>query len=77
LKVLDQQVTTNGLQLTLSAPASSRQTFLLRENESGLNLRTGDAELAPPQNGLRKVTVTFPVAADVDGYITKTVTFSW
>ena len=74
MKVLDEQHTARGLTLTLAAPASSRQTLLLRENAANLNLQTHDADIGPPHNGLRTVTILFPAG---DGYVTRTVTLSW
>lgn len=74
LKVLDEQITSHGLKLTLAAPALSRQTLLLRENAANLKAQTQDAEIGSSQNGLRTLAVIFPAG---DGYVTKTVSISW
>jgi hypothetical protein len=65
------------LKLMLAAQASSRQTFLLRENELNLKIHTGDAEIGPLENNIGPVTVAFPAGGGEDGYVTKTVTFTW
>ena len=74
MKVLDEETTASELNLTLAAPALSRQTILLRKNAPNLRVRTHDADIGSAKNGLRVVTVMFPAG---DGYVTKTVTFSW
>jgi hypothetical protein len=79
MKILDQKSESRGLQLTLAAPALSRQTLLLRENAANLKVRTQDAEIGPPKDGLRTITVLFPTdnGSVKNGYVTKTVTLTW
>jgi hypothetical protein len=74
MKVLEEKNTPHGITLVLAAPAASRQTLLLRENVPVLKVQTQDAEIGRLQNGLRRVTVPFPTG---EGYVTKTVSFSW
>jgi glycogen debranching enzyme len=74
MKVLDEQYTERSLSLVVAAPASSRQTLLLRENASNLKIQTRDAEMGAANNGLRTVTISFPRG---EGYATKTIEFSW
>ena len=74
MKVLDQEDMPKQLKLTLAAQASSRQAFILRENVPGLSVKTADAEMSPAKDGLRTVTVMFPPG---QGYVTKTVHFTW
>lgn len=74
MKVLGQQSTANGITLTLAAQALSRQTLVLRENAAKMKVHTPDAQIGQAIDGLRTVTVDFPAG---EGYVTKTVTFSW
>jgi glycogen debranching enzyme len=74
IKVLDEKTLRRRITLTVSAPASSRQILLLRENTSNLNVQTQDAEIGLPKDGLRAITVRFPAG---QGYVNKTVTLSW
>lgn len=74
MKVLDEQYTEHGCSLVLAAPGSSRQTLLLRENAANLKIQTRDADIGAASNGLRAITISFPSG---EGYVTKTVKFSW
>jgi glycogen debranching enzyme len=74
MKVLNQQSTANGLVLTLAAQGLSRQTLIFRENAPNMKVRTQDAQIGAAVEGLRTVTIDFPAG---EGYVTKTVTFSW
>jgi hypothetical protein len=74
MKVLDEQRTGRSLSLTLSAPALSTQTVLLRENEGGIRVSATNAVIGTERNGLLPVTITFPAG---DGYVTQSATFSW
>jgi glycogen debranching enzyme len=77
MKVLDEQNLPHELKLTLAAQPSSQHTFLLRENEPGIKIHTGDAEIGPQQNNMSPVSVVFPPANTGDDYVTKTVMFTW
>jgi glycogen debranching enzyme len=74
MKVLDEKHLARGLSLTLSAPAASRQTLLLRENSYSLKVQTQDAEIGSLKDGLRTITVQLPAGK---GYVNKNVTLSW
>jgi glycogen debranching enzyme len=74
MKVLDEQYTANSFKLTLAAQASSTQTLLLRENAPGIDVHAQDVKMDPAENNLRKIKVDFPAG---NGYVTKTVTFTW
>jgi hypothetical protein len=74
MKVLNQQDTANEMALTLAAQASSRQTVVLRENAPNKKVHTNDGQIGAAIDGLRTVTIDFPAG---EGYVTKTVTFSW
>jgi hypothetical protein len=74
MKVLDEQSTRHSLRLALAAQASSTQTLLLRENADGIDVHPQDAQIGPAENNLRKIKIDFPPG---NGYVTKTVTFSW
>ncbi len=77
MKVLDEQSLPHELKLTLAAQGSSQHTFLLRENDPNIKIHTGDAEIGHEQNNMSPVSVVFPAANGEDGYVTKTVTFTW
>jgi hypothetical protein len=75
MKVLDQQATANSLSLRLSAPAGSQQTVILRVNNLHAKLHIDGAQ--PPQensSSLRTLRVDFGAG---EGYVEKTVTFTW
>ena len=74
MKVLDQHVDEHSLTLTLEAQAGSQQQLQLRVNRSGLRLRSDAAQLHPHPGKLQSFTVSFPPG---EGYVTKTVHFSW
>ncbi len=74
MKVLDEQRTGRSLTLTLSAPGSSSQTLLLKENFPGMHITAGHAVLGAGQDGLYSLSVPFPEAP---GYATQTVTLTW
>ena len=75
MKVIDQQSAVNSLTLTLSAAANSRQTLLLRVNDTQAKLHIEGAQM-PPENhsSLRPVQVDFGAG---EGYVEKTVKFTW
>lgn len=75
MKVLDQRYSSNGLTLTLSAPGNSRHTFMVRVNDIHEKLHVEGAQMAA-QNGssLRPVQADFGPG---DGYVEKTVKFTW
>jgi hypothetical protein len=73
-KVLNQQDTANEMALMLAAQASSRQTLVLRENAPNMKIHTNDGQIGAAIDGLRTVTIDFPSG---EGYVTKTITFSW
>jgi glycogen debranching enzyme len=74
LKVLADDATDRSLTLRLAAPGGTTQTLSIRENLPLPRLATQDAQLSDALNGLRTLTVQFPVAP---GYVEKTVTLSW
>lgn len=74
LKVLSDRYEGHSLVLELSAPGSSSQELLVRENIPLRGLATKEAELGAADAGMRKLTVTFPGGAD---YVEKTVTLTW
>lgn len=74
LKILDQQAKAHSLTLSLSGIGGTTYSLLLRENASKLNVRADGATLGAAKDGLRAVSIAFPPA---QGYVTKTVTFSW
>jgi glycogen debranching enzyme len=74
MKVLDENYSARSLSLKLAAPGSSQQMLLLRANASNLNIQTRDAEIGAAKNDLHPVIVSFPSG---EGYVSKTVTFSW
>jgi hypothetical protein len=76
MKVIDQQSSANSLTLTLSALANSHQAVMLRVNDAHIKLRIDGAE-APPQPTNSS---SYPVQVDFaagEGYVQKTVRFSW
>jgi hypothetical protein len=74
LKVLDQETTAHRCTLALAGIGGISYPLLLRENAATLHVAADGATLGPLNNGVRTVTVDFPQS---NGYITKTVTFSW
>jgi glycogen debranching enzyme len=75
MKVIDQQSSANSLTLTLSAVANSHQTVMLRVNDPHIKLRIDGAEAPQPANSS-----SYPVQVDFaagEGYVEKTVKFSW
>jgi glycogen debranching enzyme len=74
MKILHETIGEQGLELTLSALASSHQTISLRENRAGLHLHSADAQLGSSTNGLRDAVIVFPAG---NGYVTKVVRISW
>jgi hypothetical protein len=75
MKVIDQQSAVNSLTLILSAAANSRQTLMLRVNDTRARLHVEGAQM-PPQNNssLRPMQVDFGAG---EGYVEKTVKFTW
>jgi hypothetical protein len=75
MKVIDQQSSANSLTLTLSAMANSHQTVMLRVNDPHIKLRIDGVEAPPKTNSS-----VYPVQVDFaagEGYVEKTVRFSW
>jgi hypothetical protein len=75
MKVIDQQSSANSLTLTLSAVANSHQIVMLRVNDAHIKLRIDGAEAPQPANSS-----SYPVQVDFaagEGYVEKTVKFSW
>ncbi|MGA9424694.1 MAG: hypothetical protein WBV33_06430, partial [Terracidiphilus sp.] len=60
--------------LTLSGMSGQAYTLQLRENAANLKVRVEGAVLGALSDGLRAVTVTFPVGS---GYVSKIVRLSW
>src|SRR3984957_6807764 len=75
IKVVDQQSSANSLTLTLSGMANSHQTLLMRVNDTHARPRIDGAQTPVPGNSsLRPVEVQFGPG---EGYIEKTVKFTW
>jgi glycogen debranching enzyme len=75
MKVIDQQSTVNSLTLTLSAAANSRQILMLRVNDTRARLHIEGAQMPPDNNSsLRPMQVDFGAG---EGYVEKTVKFTW
>jgi hypothetical protein len=75
MKVIDQQSSANSLTLSLSALANSHQTVMLRINDAHIKLRIDGAE-APPRTNSSVYPVQVDFAAG-EGYVEKTVKFTW
>jgi glycogen debranching enzyme len=75
MKVIDQQSAATSLTLTLSAAANSHQTLMLRINDTRARLHVEGAQLPPESNSsLRPMQVDFGAG---EGYVEKTVKFTW
>ncbi len=74
MKVIDQQSTVNSLTLTLSAAANSRQTLMLRVNDTRAKLHIEGAQMPSENSSLRSLQVDFGAG---EGYVEKTVKFTW
>jgi hypothetical protein len=74
MKVLQETISEQGLELTLSAPSSSHQSISMRENRAGLHLHSADAQIGSTNNGLCDAEIVFPAG---NGYVTKVVRISW
>jgi len=75
LKVLDQESVGNSLLLTLSAPANSHQTILLRINDPHAKLHIEGGEMPQSNNSsLRPLQVDFGAG---EGYVEKTLKVTW
>jgi hypothetical protein len=75
MKVLDQQYSGNSLTLRLAALGGSQQTILLRVNETRAKPRAEGAQIQQTGNpSLRPVRVDFGPG---EGYVEKTVKFTW
>jgi glycogen debranching enzyme len=74
MKVIDQQSAVNSLTLTLSAAANSRQTLMVRVNDTRARLHVEGAQMPPENSSLRSVQVDFGAG---EGYVEKTVKFTW
>ena len=75
MKVLDQQYSANSLTLRLAALGGSQQTILLRVNDMRAKPRAEGAQIQPTgSSSLRPVQVDFAAG---EGYVEKTVKFTW
>jgi glycogen debranching enzyme len=75
MKVLDQQYSANSLTLRLAALGGSQQTIMLRVNDLRAKPRVEGAQLQPTgSSSLRPVQVEFAAG---EGYVEKTVKFTW
>jgi hypothetical protein len=75
LKVLDQQYSTNSLLLRLSAPANSQQAITLRINDMRAKLNVEGAQMRlPGGKSLYTLQLNFGPG---EGYVEKTVKFTW
>ena len=75
MKVLDQQYSANSLTLRLAALGGSRQTIMLRVNNTRAKPRAEGAQIQQTGSpSLRPVQVDFAAG---EGYIEKTVKFTW
>ncbi len=75
MKVLDQQSVGNSLLLTLSAPANSHQTIMLRINDPHAKLHIEGADMPQANNSsLRPLQVDFGAG---EGYVEKTLKVTW
>jgi hypothetical protein len=75
VKVIDQQSSANSLTLTLSGLANSHETLLMRINDTHARPRIDGAQNPVPGNSsLRPVEVQFGAG---EGYVEKTVKFTW
>ena len=74
MKVIDQQSSMNSLTLTLSAPANSRQTIMLRVNDTHARVHIEGAQMPPEDSLVRPVQIDFSAG---EGYVEKTVKFTW
>ncbi len=75
LKVLDQELSANSLTLQLSAPAGSRQTLMVRINDPHVKLRVEGSQVTREgASPLQPLQVDFSPG---EGYVEKTVKFSW
>jgi hypothetical protein len=75
LKVIDQQYASGSLQLTLSAPAQSVQTILIRVNDKRIKPRIDGASVQPEgTTPMQKLRVEFGPGT---GYVEKKVSISW
>jgi glycogen debranching enzyme len=75
MKVLDQQYSPNSLTLRLAAFGGSQQTIMLRVNDLHAKPRAEGAQIQQTSSSsLRPVHVDFPAG---EGYVEKTVKFTW
>jgi glycogen debranching enzyme len=75
MKVIDQQPALNSLVLTLSAAANSHQNMLLRMNDIRAKLHVEGAQMSSAGSpSLRPLQVDFGPG---EGYVEKTVKFTW
>jgi hypothetical protein len=75
LKVLDQQYSANSLSLRLAALGGSQQTIMLRVNNMRVKPRVEGAQIQQTGSAsLRPVQVDFAAG---EGYVEKTVKFTW
>ena len=75
MKVLDQQYSANGLTLRLAGVAGSHQTIDVRVNDPRAKIHVDGAEMAQQNNSsLRPIEVDFGAG---EGYVEKTVKFTW
>ena len=75
LKVLDQQYAANALTLRLSAPANSQQTIMMRVNDMHAKPNVEGAQMKlPGGKSLYTLQLNFGPG---EGYVEKTVKFTW
>jgi hypothetical protein len=75
IKIIDQQSTANSLTLTLCGLANSHQDLLMRVNDARARPRIDGAQTpAAGNSSLRPVDVQFGAG---EGYVDKTVKFTW
>jgi hypothetical protein len=75
MKVIDQQSSANSLTLTLSGMANTRQTLMVRVNDTRARPHIEGAQIAIQGNpSLRPLEVQFGAG---DGYVEKTLKFTW
>ena len=75
MKVIGQESSVNSLTLTLSAPANSHQTVMLRVNDTHVRLHIDGAQMPlESSSSLRPLQVDFGAGG---GYVEKTVKLTW
>ncbi len=74
MKVIDEQSSKDSLTLTLSAPANSHQTIMLRVNDTRATVHVEGAQMPPENSLLRPMQIDFGAG---EGFLEKTVKFTW